>query len=176
MKIRLDRLGDEPFTWQETLELPRDRLARDEVVALGSVACSGRILKLPEGFLLRAELTYEQTLACMRCLRPLATPVDCRFELALVIDPAAATPSAGERELESDELGVLHLHGPAFDTEPVLIEQLQLNVPMKPLCRDDCAGLCGTCGADLNDGPCGCGAPADPRWSGLAALRDRLTE
>jgi uncharacterized protein len=61
-----------------------------------------------------------------------------------------------------------------LETEPVLIEQLQLNIPMKPLCRPDCAGLCPTCGADLNQGACACAKPADPRWDRLAALRERL--
>jgi uncharacterized protein len=58
----------------------------------------------------------------------------------------------------------------------VLIEQLQLNIPMKPLCRPDCAGLCPTCGADLNQTRCACAKSVDPRWAGLAVLRDRLED
>ena len=54
---------------------------------------------------------------------------------------------------------------------------MQLDVPMRPLCREECAGLCPTCGATSNEGDCGCGAETeDPRWAGLAALRDRLAD
>jgi uncharacterized protein len=69
---------------------------------------------------------------------------------------------------------VVFLEGEVFDTRPLLVEQLQLNVPMKPVCREDCRGLCPQCGADLSQGDCSCGGqPPDPRWAALAALRDR---
>ena len=62
-----------------------------------------------------------------------------------------------------------------LETDPILIEQLQLNVPMKPLCRVDCKGLCPECGAELNAGACPCGeTKVDPRWGTLAALKSRL--
>ena len=50
--------------------------------------------------------------------------------------------------------------------------QLGLGLPLAPLCREDCAGLCGTCGADRHDAePCGCQPETDPRWATLDALR-----
>ncbi|HYN22371.1 MAG TPA: DUF177 domain-containing protein, partial [Thermoanaerobaculia bacterium] len=74
-----------------------------------------------------------------------------------------------------DELGVRHLEGEVLDSAPILLEQLQLNVPMKPLCRPDCRGLCPLCGADLNAGMCSCEERSeDPRWAGLAALKSRF--
>ncbi len=55
------------------------------------------------------------------------------------------------------------------------MEQLELNIPMKPLCRPDCKGLCPTCGADRNETACSCEEPtADSRWAALAALKSRL--
>ena len=63
------------------------------------------------------------------------------------------------------------------DGQRLLIEQIQLNVPMKPLCRVDCAGLCPRCGVNLNSGPCGCaGEQIDPRWKALEALREKKNE
>jgi uncharacterized protein len=74
-------------------------------------------------------------------------------------------------------MGVLHVAGEVLETEPILLEQLQLNIPMKPLCRPDCAGLCPVCGADLNLGACACPERAgDPRLAALAALRDRMND
>jgi len=58
------------------------------------------------------------------------------------------------------------------DLEPLAREALLLELPLAPLCGADCLGICPTCGADLNEGPCGC-APAarDPRWAALDDLR-----
>ena len=63
--------------------------------------------------------------------------------------------------------------GDQLDLRDVVRELVLLDVPSTPLCRPDCAGLCLTCGANLNDGPCGCAAaPTDPRWSALDQLHD----
>ena len=62
---------------------------------------------------------------------------------------------------------------PELDLRPALREQWLLNVPGYALCRDDCKGLCPTCGAELNVGPCDCASTsADPRWDALRKLRD----
>jgi uncharacterized protein len=59
------------------------------------------------------------------------------------------------------------------DLRALVREVLLLDVPSTPLCRPECAGLCLTCGANLNDERCNCaGAPTDPRWSALDELRD----
>jgi hypothetical protein len=71
-----------------------------------------------------------------------------------------------------DGVGVLHLDEEVLDTEPLLVEQLHLAVPMKPVCRPDCKGLCPHCGADRNRGECDCReTDVDPRWAALAKLR-----
>jgi len=63
--------------------------------------------------------------------------------------------------------------GDQLDLRDVVRELLLLDVPSTPLCQPDCAGLCRTCGANLNDTACACdGPPADPRWSALDQLRD----
>jgi uncharacterized protein len=52
-----------------------------------------------------------------------------------------------------------------------------VELPMAPVCRGDCRGLCPVCGADRNDTDCGHGdTPADPRWAALDALRERLPD
>ena len=54
-----------------------------------------------------------------------------------------------------------------LDIEELTSEDSYLALPGKILCKDDCKGVCMTCGADLNDGPCGCEKEIDPRWAGL---------
>jgi uncharacterized protein len=81
-----------------------------------------------------------------------------------------------EVELEKDELGTLVIEGEHLDTEPLIAEQILLEVPMKPLCSPECRGLCPRCGADRNVVPDCCEEPAgDERWEALGALRDRLS-
>jgi uncharacterized protein len=71
-----------------------------------------------------------------------------------------------------DEEETYLLTGDFLDLEPLARDAVLLSLPLAPLCRPDCAGLCPTCGADLNSGPCGCPpAVADSRWEGLEVLR-----
>lgn len=177
MIIRLDRLGDEPFLWRETVEIDPATLDRQELIALSPISCSGRLRAVLPNYLLQAQLSYRQTLACIRCLREITVPVeadDMELLLTVVGGGKEEAENEDERELDSEDLSVVRLPDPAFDPLPLVREQVQLNIPMKPLCRPDCAGLCNRCGADLNDGSCDCAAPVDPRWSALAGIKDRL--
>lgn len=180
MKIRLheiDQGGGEPFTWSEEVTVPASVLGREEIEAIGPVRWRGEIRRIDSGYLLRAELAYDQTLACQRCLGHVVEPVDQEIELLLVRHEPGAEEE--ERELEDEDLGVMVIDGDEVDLRPLLVEQMQLEVPMRPLCREECAGLCPTCGANLNEiegGDCGCERETvDPRWAGLASLRDQLS-
>ncbi|MEM7584814.1 MAG: YceD family protein [Acidobacteriota bacterium] len=172
MKIRLDQI-DDSFDWQETVTLSAADLDRPEVVDLGAIRCRGKIHSVSEeDLLMQAKLSYEQTLCCMRCLGPVVDSVSA--ELSLLVgsnDGRDEAPAEGERELQESELSMLVVENEVLDTEPMIIEQVQLAVPMKPLCREDCAGLCSTCGVDLNRGSCECEAAVDPRWGALAGLK-----
>jgi len=73
---------------------------------------------------------------------------------------------------DPEEWETYPIHGDHIDLEPMAREAVVLGLPLAPLCRPDCKGLCPSCGADLNQGPCGCPpAAADPRWAALDALR-----
>ena len=64
------------------------------------------------------------------------------------------------------------LTGDELDLEPLARDAVLLELPLAPLCAEDCRGLCPTCGANRNTDPCSCAPPGDPRWSALDALRD----
>lgn len=180
MEIRLDQLGDEPYKWDESLTLSRDDLDHPDVVGLSEVTCRGRLTRTTlahegsggqnSGFHLSLDLAYEHTLACTRCLKQLTEPVATRIDMIVFVeDPGAAEEM--ERELAEEDLGVLQIAHPLLDTSPLLVEQVELAVPMRALCREDCAGLCPECGADRNAGACDCEAPVDSRWAALAKLK-----
>ena len=74
---------------------------------------------------------------------------------------------------EEEDEETYPLRGELLDLQPLVRDALLLELPLAPLCSEDCRGLCPTCGADLNDGPCSCDqAPADPRWAALDLLKD----
>lgn len=172
MQISLDTVREEPFTWQEQLTIPVDRLGNSDLVELGTIAVEGRIEFFDPDFRLQATYGYRQQLECSRCLRPIDR--EMKGEIDMLVEIGGSEESSGETRLEASDLGLLQVAQDELDTEPILIDELQLNIPMKPLCQPDCKGLCGECGADLNRGDCSCDkAPIDPRWEALAALKSR---
>jgi uncharacterized protein len=173
MKIRLDSARYEPFFWQERLEIPPAELGLPDGVEVGPVEVDGSLRRAEPDFLLSARLRYTQRAPCDRCLRGVEIPVEAGIEL-LVVERRAGKVETGERRLEGDDLGLLELAGEPIETAPLVAEQVQLNLPTRPLCREDCAGLCPRCGRNLNDGPCDCPIPApDPRWAALAGWKTR---
>lgn len=173
MRIWLDQVREEPYNWDETQSVSLESLDRPELISLGPVRWRGQVVFADPGFYLKARLSYDQTLTCNRCLKSIVEPMEPEVEL--MIEVARPRATGGEHELKEDDLGVMVVEEEILDTDPILIEQLQLNVPMKPLCREDCQGLCPVCGADRNEGGCSCGeSKVDPRWATLAALKSRL--
>jgi uncharacterized protein len=108
---------------------------------------------------------------CSRCLESFPVPVDATFDLLFM--PASAQTAEGEREIADADLGVSFYEGDLIDLGDVIREQFYLTLPMKPLCRDDCKGLCPVCGTNWNRETCAC-RPAwvDPRMEPLRKLRD----
>ena len=178
MQIWLDQVRDEPFNWDETQSVSPEILDRPELLDLGPVSWRGQVVYADPGYFLRARLSYEQTLSCIRCLKPIVEHAQSDVELMVLVEPPGKRgEERGEHELKEGDMSVLYLDGEILETRPILLEQLQLNIPMKPLCREDCQGLCPVCGADRNAGACSCEeSTADPRWAALAALKGRLPD
>ncbi len=175
MLIQLDRIREDPFRWQETLDFDADSLDRVELKSLSTVRWEGVISFVDPGFYLKGFLSYTQRLACDRCLKEITKPVESPLELLILT--YLEKPAAEEQELQETDMSVIHLEGEELNMAQIFVEQLQLNVPMKPLCRPDCVGLCPQCGADRNEQTCDCSEPAaDPRWAALAEFKEKIAE
>jgi uncharacterized protein len=126
------------------------------------------IHKDKDRFRLVGSVVSELELPCSRCLEPLRLPVAAQFDLRYL--PVSKAAAESEREVEEDDLETSYYRDDEIDLTELLREQFYLALPMKPLCREDCQGLCPQCGTNLNTETCGC-VPAweDPR---LAALKD----
>lgn len=172
MMIRLDAARYEPFFWQESIELKEEEKRDLELLAVSPVRCRGSLTHTAPDFLLHADLRYEQTVACNRCLKPVQQVVESPIDLVLV-ERSRKREATEEEQLEAQELGLVEVEGGLFDSRPLVVEQVELSLPMKPLCREDCAGLCPQCGQDWNEGRCNCvHERVDPRWAALAVLKE----
>jgi uncharacterized protein len=116
-------------------------------------------------------------LSCSRCLEPFDVPVDTAFELRYLPQAENTGNGEDEREIEEDDLTVAYYREGLLDVVDLLREQFQLALPMKPLCRESCRGLCPQCGVNLNKTDCSC-EPAweDPRLAPLKSLLTRSKE
>jgi uncharacterized protein len=106
---------------------------------------------------------------CSRCVEPFEVPVDAAFELRYV--PQSENAGDGEVEVGEEDLATAFSQDGMIDLIDLLREQFVLALPMKPLCSDDCRGLCPECGTNLNKRQCQC-APKweDPRLAPLKSL------
>ena len=129
--------------------------ADEPVTASGLIRNSAGVLRLS------ARLTTTLHCVCDRCTKPFSLPLDL---------PAEAVLTADEDADEDGDLQTFSLRDDCADLDEILTTAFVFGMPTKLLCDPDCKGLCPTCGADLNDGPCGCSKPVDPRLAALAQL------
>lgn len=130
------------------------------------------IHKDKDRFRLAGTVRTELELPCSRCLEPFRLPVDASFDLRFL--PAAEMAADGEREVQEEDFEVSYYRDDQIDLNELLREQFYLALPMKPLCREDCKGLCPQCGTNLNAGTCECAARwEDPRLAPLKGLMNR---
>jgi uncharacterized protein len=128
------------------------------------------IHKDKDRFRLEGTVSTELELPCSRCLEPYRMPVHAVFDLRYL--PAAEAAGGEEREVPEDDLDTSVYRDDQIDLNEVLREQFYLALPMKPLCREDCAGLCPRCGTNRNTGACSCAtAWEDPRLAPLKGLK-----
>jgi uncharacterized protein len=122
--------------------------------------------------IVEGSVTTTVRLQCCRCLQEFEQPLDATFSVTYARELPAMDEGGddGEVELQADDLGMLAFEGDEIDLTETVQEQVVMALPFKPLCREDCLGLCSQCGADLNDGDCGC---RDQVMGGkFAALKD----
>ena len=129
------------------------------------VQAQGCVTNHAGALVLEGTARSELDLVCDRCGKP--------FTREKVVE----LNSLVAQELEDEENDdILLLDGTELDLDEVVTEAFVLAMDTKNLCSDDCKGLCAKCGANLNDGPCGCKPDVDPRLAVLAQLLDKETE
>ncbi len=117
-----------------------------------------RLSRTSEGILVQGVLESSVEGECRRCLSAMSVPITLHIQELFALGP-------GKSEFFIDDAAVM-------DLTPLLREEVIINIPLAPLCRPDCAGLCPQCGHNLNLGPCDClPDDIDPRFAVLTQLK-----
>ena len=169
MEINVAQLLKEPigssrrYKIDETIDIDENK--RDRRVG-GEIS----LLRTQRGVLVRGEVQADLELACSRCLSPFDCQLKINFEEEYLqtVDVNSGLPFRSSGEPGSFTIDEHHV----IDLTEAIRQYALLAIPMKPLCRGDCAGLCPECGRNLNQGPCDCPVrTVDPRWSKLTNMR-----
>jgi uncharacterized protein len=165
----------QPFLTQALADVAEDGFRPDAPTVLHA-----SLRRTSSGVLLEGNAELPLVAPCKRCLAEVHLSVPVRFTLNLVPAKAAADRLTEEvaEETDTDSSGSFELaevdqdtyRGKTIDLDPILREQVLLALPMQVVCREDCRGLCGMCGQNLNEAACHCESKrVDPR---LAVLKD----
>ncbi len=165
MRVNVAQLLKEPIGSSRSYHID-ERVGPDDINFVNGDVI---LIRTNRGIIVRAKITASVKVICSRCLTPIDYKVNYDFEEeALPGLPALeGLPSAGQY----DNLTIDEDH--TLDLSEAIRQYALLAVPAKPLCRSDCAGICPTCGRDLNREPCQCPSGAkDQSWSKLIVRKE----
>jgi uncharacterized protein len=161
MELRITGLpdGERPFSFEvdaTELDLPR---------FVGEVRAHGLLRRVSTQFFVQGQSEGTFVGECDRCLAEVRRDVRAPLNLFYQVEAHA---SDAEKDLEIQSI---HPEQDVIVLDDEVRQTLMLEVPLKVLCTDECAGICPGCGANLNSDECQCAeAPIDPRWAKLAEI------
>lgn len=151
-----------------------------EAPQTGPVTVSGALTAVGDEYMFKGGISGRFLHACDRCLEQVEAPfhIDVLWAFERGVAPILGEAldvelAAGDESAE--ESGATLFEGNEIDLAPRIWEEILLDAPTKFLCKEDCAGLCSSCGANLNRGPCACLGEVEqsrPMNEGLSVLRD----
>jgi uncharacterized protein len=166
MRIRVDDIKDEGLdleTDETPAAFPTVTEAAEAEGCTFVAPLQTRLRVIRVGEMVEVEGTVESRirLSCSRCLAEHDEPLVAGFALTYARQMPEVTDEAGEEEVElsAEEMGLTLFHGDEIDLGEAIAEQVIMALPMRPLCREECRGLCPLCGTNLNEGDCGCERP-----------------
>jgi uncharacterized protein len=172
----IDKHG--PQSLSRTYEFTPQELNRDELAGIGPVAIEATAKKgdVAGEYLVDGTSRFTADLNCSRCLEPYPFANSSAFHLRF--RPRLEVAQENEEvEIAPEDLDVEFYTERSISLRDLAAEQVQLAIPMKPLCDENCLGLCPTCGVNRNRESCQCDASVvDERWGALAGIRDQLAK
>lgn len=167
-----------PQTYRGTFEVPASELGRDELAG-GATLTIEATASRGDGageYIVDGNARMTADLSCARCLEPYPFAQPSSFHVRFRPRPEAS----GEEEIEitdAEELDVEFYVERSVPLRDLAVEQIQLSIPMKPLCDESCLGLCPQCGANRSRESCSCGTSVtDERWGALQGIREEIAK
>jgi uncharacterized protein len=168
--IEIDKIGDEPLSISRDFEFPSIELIEENTVFLSPAHADVAIRRLGDEVRVKGRLTARLSFVCSRCLTPYEYPVDASFDLVFLPEEMDVT----REELDEDDIDSVFYRGRRLDLREIILEQLNLTIPLKPLCSESCEGICAVCGQLRREGRCACLVQeSEPR---LAKLKNFVRE
>ncbi len=171
MLIDIDRLPKDGLHLSRDFEFGSPDFVEENAVVLEPAHAEIFVRMVGDEIFVEGELTARLSFVCARCLTPFEYPVSSRFDLVYLpeeLDPLAES-------LTDEEIDRMYYSGRQLDLRAVVLEQLNLTMPGKPLCAPDCEGICTVCGELIRTGKCSCLVKEhDPHWNRLKfTVRDK---
>jgi len=162
--IDIERLPKEGLRLSRDFDFLSLDLVEENAVFLEPAHADVFIRMIGDEIFVQGELTAKLSFICSRCLTPYEFPVRSKFDLMYLPEELDAAPD----ELTDDEIDKMYYQDRHLDLRSVILEQLNLTFPAKPLCATACEGICAVCGEIVRDGGCSCMVrESDPRWDKL---------
>ena len=129
-------------------------------------------LRTQDGVLVTAELASVGSEQCSRCLGGVTIPIEMTISEEYIATVDANTGSTLKPTVDPEAFRIDEKH--MLNLEEAVRQSWAGALPMQPLCRQDCQGLCLRCGQDLNVAGCSCPPESDERWNALQALAQKV--
>jgi uncharacterized protein len=171
VQFNVSTLLQDPVGSSREVVLENEEASVPEYGYVSHVVGRVRLLRSPRGVLVHADLIVRPHLTCSRCLEEFDQP------LSLVIDeeyvPMQDPITGGTVEADPDEFRIDERNH--LDLSEAVRQYEIAALPLQPICREQCAGLCPVCGQNLNERRCDCKQPeATGAWADLASLSEQL--
>ncbi|MBN2346676.1 MAG: DUF177 domain-containing protein [Candidatus Aminicenantes bacterium] len=153
MIINVNRISERGYALDDTVDIDNSLLLEDDSFFLKGIDYQVVFRRQGQRIQAQGRIQTAISLLCVRCLEPFELKIHSRFDIILFPKEAVDRRNAA---LENEELEYIFYENDQIDLEKILVEQVNLFVPFKPVCTSDCKGICPGCGANLNRGPCPC--------------------
>lgn len=145
-----------------------------EIRVLGKIVVDLKAERQAAEVRVRGRFDVKVELSCSRCLEAVSFPIAAEFDQ--FYESNAEHPLQGEIALQEEDTEIAFFSGDFIEVNDIVREQILLALPMKPICREDCKGLCPYCGRNRNVEACNCESVfVDPRLVQLMKIKNRMT-
>ncbi len=168
-----------PRTYRGTFDLSAAEVDRVEVAHGGSATIEANVRTgdMPAEYVAEGSASFTADLNCSRCLEPYPFANNSTFHVRFRPRPEVSTENEEIEITDKEELDVEFYSERSIPLRDLALEQIQLSIPMKPLCEESCLGLCPHCGANRSREGCSCETSiVDERWDALKGIRDELSK